>query len=144
MSSFGETDISDDTRIVGRIRVLDILSERALFPRLSINVGITLFESPNISSQNQPTEKKDLQIRDAIGELRFSENTDVIGNVIWSGPHRTISTSFAGNESHVKFVCDLDLWILEQIERKRGGSPPKFWLQLWPTLLSNGIPIECR
>jgi len=139
MASLGEADLQVSSTIVGKIRALNIFPESALFPRLGILVGVTLHERPEASFPNRATQGTlpltDYEMRDASGELRLSEHGDVVGRVFWAGPRRFVRSTSYGDESQLRFVCDLDPWCLEQIERRRDGAPPRFWLQIWPILV---------
>src|SRR2546426_2797986 len=46
MSSFGENELLVISRIVGRIRVLDLSPGSAVFPRLIVRLGVALHDDP--------------------------------------------------------------------------------------------------
>ncbi len=135
MTSLGEGDIQVGARIVGKARVLNVLADSAVFPRLALAVGVTLYEGEQFSS---------LEMRDAEGELRLSEREDALGSLQWAGARRFVRSSNYGHESEVRLVCDLDHWRLEQIERRRAGGTPVFWLEFWPILMSGGEVLDAQ
>lgn len=142
MSSLGEIEILVSSTIIGRIRTLRIFADSALFPRLGIDVGVTLYtqeDKPSLLIKPLPA---DLQLRDASGELRLTENADAVGPVVWSGHRRYVCASSHGSESQIKFTCDLDFWRLDQIERRRAGASPQLWLQIWPILVAGGEILD--
>lgn len=145
MTSLGETDILVGTTIVGKVRALSIGPDPAIFPRLALNVGITLYERPDEPRAPEPTWSP-FEMRDAAGELRFAEAGDVIGTVSWMGPRRHVRSSTYGSENQLRFVCDLDFQRLEQIERRRASGAPVFWLQIWPVLVAGSefLDTEAR
>ena len=135
MTSLGEGDIQVNAMIVGKARVLNVLADSAVFPRLALAVGVTLYEGEQFSS---------LEMRDAEGELRLSERADALGSLQWAGARRFVRSSNYGHESEVRLVCDLDHWRLEQIERRRAGGTPVFWLEFWPILMSGGEVLDAQ
>lgn len=142
MASLGEIEILVNSSIVGRIRALTIGADPALFPRLAITVGVTLYLRQDDRSPIPAPD--DLEMRDASGELRVAELSDTIGSVAWAGPRRFVRASNYGSESQLRFVCDLDHQRLELIERRRAGGAPVFWLQLWPVLVSGGRFLDAE
>ena len=126
MTSLGEGEIQISSTIVGKARVLNIFADSAVFPRLGLTIGVTLYERPEATAG--------LEMRDAEGELRLSERGDAVGAVQWAGARRFVRASNYGSENQLRFVCDLDHWRLEQVERRRAGAAPTFWLAIWPSL----------
>lgn len=135
MASLGEADLTVNATRVGKVRALSIYPDPAVFPRLGITMGFTLLEPKEVSLPSGRGPLVGYEVRDAFGELRLAESGPVMGSVWWAGPRRFVRSSSYGNESQVRFVCDLDHWRLEQIEKHRSGGVPRFWLQLWPMLV---------
>jgi len=143
MESLGETEIHVSSSIIGKIRALSIGSDLAIFPRLRINVGITLHERRDDANAPEAI-RTPYEMRDALGELRLAEHADVVAAVIWAGPRRYVRSSNYGLENQLRFVCDLDFQRLEQIERRRAGASLVFWLQVWPALLAGSQCLDAE
>jgi len=84
MTSLGEIELLVDSSIVGKIRVLGIAADPAIFPRLAISIGVTLHERRDDPRSPIPAPAK-LEMREASGELRLSESADAIGAVVCIG-----------------------------------------------------------
>lgn len=143
MTSYGESTILVSSSTTGSIRVLGIYPDPAVFPRLGITLGVTLHERPGDERAAELT-RTAYEMRDATGELRLSEHGGVLGSVFWAGPRRHIRSSVYGSENQLRFVCDLDFYRLEQIERRRAGGVATFWLQLWPSLLNGARYLDAE
>jgi hypothetical protein len=144
VATLGEIDISFGSSSVGRLRVHGIHAESALFPRLVIDVGVSLYPVEGTSASASSGKLRSLELHDALGELRLSEHGDVLGSALWNEARPVIRAYGAAAEHHMKFVCDLDFWRLEQVERRRAGAAPKLWLQVWPRVVADGEALEVR
>lgn len=135
MASLGEADLTVGTWIAGRIRVLNIHPDAALYPRLGIVLGVTLNDIGS-RSPSEGSSAVEYEWRDVAGELRLSEVGNAVGLVTWAERKRPLQPTRYVHEHQVRLVCELDPWRLEVLERHRNGSAPSLWLQLWPTLLN--------
>ena len=98
MSSFGESELLVISRIVGRIRVLDLDQGSALFPRIIVRLGVTLHDNPkNEFTPGRPIEA--FELRDVRGEVRLEEHAKVVGSLLWAGPPRFVRSSSYGAEN---------------------------------------------
>jgi len=138
MTSFGENDVLVDSRKIGHVRIKRIGRGAAVYPRLLVTLGITLHQDAE-GSKTPGALKTLFELRALDGELRLTEYGEVVGPLTWAGEKRYIQSSPSSNERELTLACDLDFYRLEQIERFRDGQQPRFWLQLWPTLISSGI-----
>jgi hypothetical protein len=60
MSSFGEGEIVVNGIIVGKVRVLSVYQGQAVFPRLTLRLGVALHETPTKGfGPGRPQEKYD-------------------------------------------------------------------------------------
>jgi hypothetical protein len=134
MPSIGECDLIVNSQVVGTIRGLYIFADSAVYPRLGIQLSISLRDVPE-SELSFGKSLVGYELRDITGEIRLSENADVLGALSWAGPRRYVRSSASGFESQVKCVCDLDPFRIELVERRRNGAPPKFYVELWPVLV---------
>ena len=134
MPSIGEGDLIVNSQNVGTIRVLYIFPDSAIYPRLGIQLGVSLREVPE-SEASFGRSLVGYELRELAGELRLTENADAFGTLSWAGPRRYVRSSSSGFEAPVKCVCDLDLFRLELFERHRNGTAPKFYVQVWPVLV---------
>ncbi|SRR5258706_802561 len=142
VSSFGENELSVSSRIIGRVRLLDVFAVSALFPRLMFRFGITLHESSkDFFAPNRPIQG--FEIRDLRGEVKLDEHQNVVGSLVWIGPRRFVRSTSYGSENHVETVCDLDRGRLEKLEQHRAGREPMLWLALWPTLVDAHGFLDC-
>ncbi len=122
------------SRIVGRVRVLDVASAPAIFPRLVIRLGATLHDSPkNDFAPGRPIEA--FEVRDLQGELRLGERGMAVASLHWAGHRRFVRSSSYGGENEISLSCDLDPFRLERLEEYRAGGEALFSLALWPTLV---------
>jgi hypothetical protein len=140
-ASFGESEISCNSTRIGKARVLAFHAAQALYPRLTIDVGITLHDvsgEEHISKQVQTP----FVMTNITGELRLKETVDIVAPVSWSGQPAFVRSQKFSHEERIHLGCDLDFRRLEQIERWRDSKPPTFWLQLWPTLMANGERLD--
>src|SRR3989442_563572 len=143
MSSFGENELLVISRIVGRIRVLDLSHASAVFPRLIVRLGIALHEDPkNEFSPGRPIQA--FEVRDIHGELRLEEHAKVVGSLHWAGPPHFVRSSSYGAENQIELACDLDSLRIERIERHRAGREALFWLALWPSLVDAHGFLDCN
>lgn len=142
ISSFGESELSVNSRIVGRVRVLDVYQGSALYPRLTFRLGISLQDHPTDTfSPGRPI--KDYEIRDLRGELRLDEGAKAIGLLEWLGARRYVRSAAHASENQVEVVCNIDWARLETIEEHRAGKPPTLWLAFWPTLVDGNGFLDC-
>jgi hypothetical protein len=142
ISSFGENELSVNSRIVGRMRVLDVYQGSALYPRLTFRLGVSLQDHPSDTfSPGRPI--KGYEIRDLRGELRLEEGAKALGILEWTGPRRYVRSATHAFESQVELVCDFDWARLETIEEYRAGNQPTLWLALWPTLVDGKGSLDC-
>lgn len=140
--SLGETEVLIQSQIVGKVRVLEIAADQAIFPRLAMTLGLTLNDQQ--AEQSPVPAPGKFEMRDATGELRLLEQTESVGAVSLAGPRRYARSSNYGGEDQLRFTCDLDHQRLELIERRRAGGPLILWLQLWPTLTAGTQYLDCR
>lgn len=143
MTSIGEAEIALNSTIVGKIRVLGIAAASVIFPRLQVDLGITLNELTD-PLRHSTGAGAAWELRALAGELRFAEYGDAISLLSWVGPRRYVRSSSYGAENSVSCVCELDPWRVETIERRRDGAPPRFYLQLWPTFLSGSVFLDAE
>ena len=70
MPSFGESDIRVSGRHVGRVSISNVRPGLAVFPRLILDVGILLQDSPNdLFEPGRPIQG--FELRELSGELRL-------------------------------------------------------------------------
>ncbi len=142
MSSFGESELLVGSRIVGRVRALDVVSGSAIFPRLDIRLGFALHDSPKYEfGPDRPIQA--FEVRDVRGELRLEENAKTVGYLHWAGARRFVRSTSYGAENDVLLVCDLDSSRMEMIEEHRAGRDSLFWLALWPSLVDEHGFLDC-
>lgn len=140
MSSIGESDIVSASRHVGKLRVLSIYADSAIYPRLGISLGCTLFEVPE--SRSSPEGLPPVELRGISGELRLEEHGPIVGSVLWSDKPRRVRSSAHPYEHHLKLTCDLDHIRIERIENLRGDKSPGLALNLWPVLVRGGEDLD--
>jgi hypothetical protein len=140
MTSLGEADINANSWIVGRVRVLNIYADNALYPRLGLTLGITLNDLATSRFGSNPGPV--FEWHGVAGELRLSETGGAIGLLSELSQKRPIRPSTFNSESQVRVICELDPWRLEVIERHRNGTTPTLWIELWPKLMSDEGPTE--
>lgn len=142
ISSFGENELSVNSRTVGRLRVLDVYQGPALYPRLTFRLGISLQDHPaDTFAPQRPI--KDYEIRDLRGELRLEEGAKALGLLEWIGPRRYVRSAAYAFENQVEVVCNLDWARLETIEDHRAGQQSTLWLAFWPTLVDGRGFLDC-
>jgi hypothetical protein len=129
--SLGEEIVTINSHIVGKIRVLHMNPIAALFPCLRLTLGVTL-STPKSGFSGVPI-PTGFQLRDLRGELRLSEHGNIAGHLEWVGHRRFVRPD--SHENQISMQCDLDRWRVHRIESWRKGKPPRFWLQLWPSLV---------
>jgi hypothetical protein len=135
MPSFGESHFIIVNRRVGIASVTDVLPSRAVFPRLQIQLGVSLHEDPNETfERDRPV--KGFELRGLAGELSLQDGT-ALGTVAWNGPHRFVRSSTYPNQSPVPLTCDLDPSRVARIEDARAGKEAVFTLALWPTIVDS-------
>lgn len=139
--SFGESDILFSSYIVGKARVLSFHAAQAIYPRLTMMIGISLFDATD--EEHAPLQvRRPYVMADMTGELRLKEMQEVVAPVYWAGDKHFVKATKRGHETQAMMTCDLDFQRIELIERWRQGKPPVFWLQLWPTLMANGERLD--
>lgn len=141
MASLGESDLMSSSRTIGKTRALFIFADSAIYPRLGIQLGCTLYESTSTLSANEPP-FVGYELRDLAGELRLAESGPVVGTIHWSDRHRRVRSSDHPYEQSLKLTCDLDHLRLERLDEPRGSKAPTLWLQLWPRLARDGHILE--
>jgi hypothetical protein len=145
-TSFGEKEILYNSFIVGKATVRTFHAAQAIFPRLTMMIGVSLYDVSD--EEHAPKDiKRPYVMADITGELRLKEMQDIVAPVVWTGEKHFIKATKRGSESQVMMACDLDFPRVELIERWRDGKPPLFWLQLWPMLMASGERLEwpeCR
>ena len=139
--SFGESDILFASYIIGKARVLSFHAAQAIYPRLTMMVGISLFDTTDEEHAPQQI-RRPYVMADITGELRLKEMQEVVAPVYWAGDKHFVKSSKRGHETQTMLTCDLDFQRIELIERWRQGNPPVFWLQLWPTLMASGERLD--
>ena len=145
-TSFGEKEILYNSFIVGKVTVRAFHAAQAIFPRLTLMLGVSLFDVAD--EEHAPKDiKRPYLMADLTGELRLKEMQEVAAPVFWAGEKHFVKANKRGTESQVMMACDLDFPRVELIERWRDGKPPVFWLQLWPVFMASGERLdwpECR
>ena len=144
MPSFGEIQLLAGSKIIGQIQVKNVYHPRAIFPRIVFQLGFTLVQhSQNTSEIGLP--EAEFEIKDCPGELRLEENGNVVGALKWTGARRYIRSYPHHFEDQVEFACDLDWARIDAIEEHRNGGEAEFWVALWPSLTSKqGNTIHCE
>jgi hypothetical protein len=140
MTSLGEADIMSNSWIAGRVRVLSIYADNALYPRLGMTLGVTLNDLSNtrMGGPSGPS----IEWHGVTGELRLGDGGSAIGLLAELSPRRPIRPTSFTSESQVRIVCELDPWRLEVIERHRNGAALNLWLELWPRLITTEGPAD--
>jgi hypothetical protein len=133
MATFGEQEIALESYRVGRIRITHFTQSPAIYPRMSLGIGVMLVDMP-AEPHAPPAIKSSYELLDVSGELRLSEHHDVVGRLYKSGAYRRIRSSPTPQEHQTELLCDLDHQRLEAIEERRKGLAPPFWVQLWLTI----------
>jgi hypothetical protein len=133
MPSIGEAQITSNGRRLGKVSVVSVQSDGAVYPRLRIRTDWSLL---NITKDEfgGATEFRDYHVRAVAGELRLSEHGHALGGVYLVGQNRWVSSSDKGFEQSLELAVDLDLHRIEAIDRTRGTQPPTLYLQLWPSV----------
>lgn len=144
MTSFGYGDVSIDDRNAGRVQVIDLSPAHGLRPRLVLRLDWTLVDRVD----GHGSRFSGMHLRDVVGELRLAEHGLAVGLLAWVGQPRRprIRSSLQGTGGQTELACDLDWARLEAIERQRAGRPPTFFLQIWPTLITEeaGVWLEAQ
>jgi hypothetical protein len=142
VSSIGEADLIFNSRGIGKIRALYIFPDSALYPRLGIQISVSLYETGNTPQPASGTRPVGYELLALTGELRVSEHGPVIGTVHWAERPRPLQTFSFPTDHQLKLICDLDHLRIERIEVLRAGKAPSLSLQLWPTLLRGGELLD--
>jgi hypothetical protein len=132
MTSYGEGEVYSQSRTIGRIRVQAIFVGSEIYPRLGLLCSAALIDIVDDTTKGLAN----YELRDITGELRLSENGHTLAALNRTGQRNLVRSNAYGGEDNFSLVCDLDIFRLERIEQLRGGKPPVFWVELWPTLLS--------
>jgi hypothetical protein len=141
MPSLGEADVQVNSRIVGKVRILRLSADTAIYPRIVLESGFTLYDDPDAQfAQGVPA--TGYEVVGMTGELRLSEHGSCVAPVYWSAPDRNARPSPRPYEAPVRLVADLDPWRLERIEEARGTNSPPFWLALWLSFVAGGQPFK--
>jgi hypothetical protein len=140
-ATFGEKEIVYNSYIVGKVTVRSFHAAQAIFPRLTMMLGVSLFNASAEDAAPQEL-KRPYGMVDISGELRLKEMQEIVAPLFWTGDKHFVRCSARGHESYVLMACDLDFQRIEQIERWRDGKPPVFWLQLWPMLMAGGERLD--
>jgi hypothetical protein len=135
MSSLGESRISVNSWMAGKVRVLNIFPDAALYPRLGMTLGVILNDltSRGPDGISGPV----YEWHGVSGELRLAQNSAAIGLLFELKPTRPFGPTSSVYEEQIRLVCELDSLRLEAIERNRNGQPPHVWVELWPRLVSD-------
>lgn len=141
VSSLGETDIQCGSRIIGKLRALHLFADSAIYPRLGIRLGCSLYEVQEAQVGHTPP-LTGYELIGMSGELRLAEHGHVVGPVLAPGRSSRVRSSAFPHEHQLTLTCDLDHLRLERIEEWRGGQPPRFWLHLWPSLVRAGQYLD--
>lgn len=138
MPSLGEADVLVNSRIVGKVRVLRLSADTAIYPRILLESGFSLHDDPEAQfAVGVPA--TGYEVTGVTGELRLTEHGSCVAPVYWSGPDRNPRPAHRTYEAPVRLVADLDPWRLERIEAARGANAPLFWVALWLSFVaSNG------
>lgn len=137
MSSYGETDLQIEARNAGRIRLLHVFADNALYPRLGLALGISLDDPTKIEGLPEK-----LEVRDLVGELRTNEHGGAVGVVRWLERRHSVKPQSYHQEHQLRLICELDPWRLEVLERHRAGGPLQLYLQVWPLVVSGSEPLS--
>lgn len=131
MASVGEADVAVNSRIVGKVRVLRLSADPAIYPRLVLECGFTLYDDPEAQfAAGVPA--TGYEVIDVTGELRLAEHSSCVAPVYWNAADRNVRpNSPRPYEQQIRLVADLDPWRLARIEAARGPNSPVFWLALW-------------
>ena len=130
------------SRVIGKIRALYVFPDPAIYPRLGIQIGCTLYEHGPSAQYPQLEELAEYELRGISGELRLAEHGPIIGTMVWGERPRPLRSHPYPHEHQLKLSCDLDHQRIEAIERLRSGNPPLLSLHLWPTLVRSGELLE--
>jgi HEPN domain-containing protein len=134
MSSFGESSIQVNSRIVGLLRVKDVRCSPAEYPRLTFALGVQLQEHPTDEfSSGRPL--VDFELRDLRGEVRLEENSRALGFFSWAGQRRHVRSARYVSEGDLEVTCELDHGRIERFEAHRNGGEAILYLASWPTLV---------
>jgi hypothetical protein len=134
MATLGEAALTLDGTRVGKIRARNIYADSAIFPRLGITIEFNLGEPKDIPRPGGRPALAGYELHDISGQLRMEQHGSVVGRIGWAEERRSIRSSPVGTEASARFACDLDHWRLEQVEKRRQGAGPRFWLELWPII----------
>ncbi len=131
MPSVGEADVAVNSRIVGKVRVLRLSADPAIYPRLILESGFTLYDDPEAQfAAGVPATA--YEVTEVTGELRLGEHSSCVAPVYWNAADRNLRpNSPRPYEAQIRLVADLDPWRLARIEAARGPNAPVFWLALW-------------
>lgn len=131
MPSVGEADVVVNSRIVGKVRVLRLSADGAIYPRLVLETGFTLYN--DLEAQFEAgVPATDYEVTDLTGELRLADHSGCVAPVYWNAADRNLQPHTPRPyEQHVRLVADLDPWRLARIEAMRGPNAPVFFLALW-------------
>ncbi len=126
MPSVGELQLLIDSRIAGGFRVETLRSLGGLYPRLGVDLEVTL----------EPLESGEpYQLTDLSGELRIEQGGPVMGRLHWYGPPwLDVPSKPRAAGMRVTLACDLHHGVLDRFEAQRSGAAPRFWIDLWPRL----------
>jgi hypothetical protein len=142
MISIGETELRVESTQLGRLRVLHIWADAALYPRLGLQLAWTLRDLATDKGGPSRPPLVGLEIREFAGQLRLGESGPVVGELSRIGDRDVIRAYNDGYEQQVPAAVDLDPWRVEAIEAARNGGPPQLWLQVWPTVLASQTPVR--
>lgn len=131
MSSVGEADVGVNGRLIGKVRVLRFYADAAIYPRLVLETGFTLYDDAG-TQFTQGVPATGYEVIDVTGELRLNEHSMCVAPLYWNGGDRNLGSSSTPHpyEQQIRLVADLDPWRLERLEAARGLSSPAFWLTL--------------
>ncbi len=133
MASFGDAGILVGSRHVGRLSISNVRPGLAVFPRLILDVGILLQDSPtDLFEPGRPVQR--FELRELSGELRLATDA-AVGSLYWAGPRRFVRSAAYPANNRIEIICDLDPVRLGRIEDHRAGGVALFHCDLWPSLM---------
>jgi ABC-type Fe3+/spermidine/putrescine transport system ATPase subunit len=143
VTSFGEGDITVNGIHVGKVRIQSVYQGQALFPRLTVRLGVVLLETPTRGlGPGRPLEN--FELRGVDGELRLDQHSKALGSLHLTGAQRSVQSSAQAFETQLEVACDLDWQRLEMLEEHRAGREPVLWIALWASLVDQKGAVDTR
>jgi len=144
MPSFGEQDISADSQIIGKFRIIGLTAASALQPRILLAAECVLRSLEARPDQHMPA-VEGYALLELTGEVLLGGPTGpTVTDVRWLDKDRRVEAVKFESPTQVTLVGDLDFRRLELLERMRDGNAPVLWLRLFPTLIRSAGPLQGR